>query len=94
MQIYHAIVAALPGDLDARMKIADLCVAARWPELARRVYAAVAYYDLQGGRPLHALQTLGGPDRETGGEALCALLERHHETEAARYVEEWLQASA
>ena len=41
-----------------------------------------------------ALQTLGGPDREPGGEALCVLLERHHETEAARYLEEWLQASA
>src|SRR5437764_5764329 len=32
-----------------------------------------------------ALQTLGAPERETGGEALCVLLERHHETEAARY---------
>jgi len=41
-----------------------------------------------------ALQTLSGPERETGGEALCALLERHHETESARYVEQWLQASA
>ena len=28
------------------------------------------------------------------GEALCVLLERHHETEAAGYLEEWLQASA
>ena len=37
------------------MKVADLCVTARLHDLARRVYAAVAFYDLQGGRPLHAL---------------------------------------
>ena len=41
-----------------------------------------------------ALQTLAGPEREPGGEALCALLERHREIEAARYLEEWLQGSA
>ena len=40
-----------------------------------------------------ALQTLAGPDREPGGEALCALLERHHEAEAARYLERWLLRS-
>ena len=37
-----------------------------------------------------ALQTLAGPDREPGGEALCALLERHHEPEAVHYLEQWL----
>jgi CRP-like cAMP-binding protein len=52
---YDAIVRAVPADLDARMKVADLCVTARLHDLARRVYAAVAFYDLQGGRPLHAL---------------------------------------
>ena len=52
---YEAIVSAVPSDLDARMKVADLCVTARLHDLARRVYAAVAFYDLQGGRPLHAL---------------------------------------
>jgi len=52
---YEAIVRAVPSDLDARMKVADLCVTARMHDLARRVYAAVAFYDLQGGRPLHAL---------------------------------------
>lgn len=52
---YEAIVRAVPSDLDARMKIADLCVTARQHDLARRVYAAVAFYDVQGGRPLHAL---------------------------------------
>jgi CRP-like cAMP-binding protein len=52
---YRQIVAALPSDLDARMKIADLCVTARLHDLARRIYAAVAFYDLQSGRPLHAL---------------------------------------
>src|SRR5450631_2203086 len=38
-----------------------------------------------------ALQTLAGPDREPGAEALCALLERHHEIEAAQYLEQWLR---
>ena len=54
-RLYEAIVRAVPSDLDARMKVADLCVTARQHDLARRVYAAVAFYDLQGGRPLHAL---------------------------------------
>ena len=40
-----------------------------------------------------ALQTLAGPDREPGAEALCALLERHREPEAARYLEQWLHES-
>ena len=40
-----------------------------------------------------ALQTLAGPDREPGGEALCALLERHHETEAAQLLKRWLLSS-
>jgi CRP-like cAMP-binding protein len=52
---YEAILQAVPTDLDGRMKVADLCVTARQHDLARRVYAAVAFYDLQGGRPLHAL---------------------------------------
>lgn len=54
-RIYETIARAVPSDLDARMKVADLCVTARLHDLARRVYAAVAFYDLQGGRPLHAL---------------------------------------
>ena len=40
-----------------------------------------------------ALQMLAGPEREPGAEALCGLLERHHEAEAARYLEAWLQES-
>src|SRR5687767_9734411 len=66
-RVYQECITALPNDLDARMKVADLCVNARLHDLARRVYAAVAYYDLQGGRPLHAivasqaLHTLGEP---------------------------------
>jgi hypothetical protein len=39
-----------------------------------------------------ALQTLSGSDPLAGGEALCVLLERHGEREAARYLEEWLRA--
>jgi CRP-like cAMP-binding protein len=54
-KLYECIVTSLPDDLDARMKVADVLVTAGLPDLARRVYAAVAFYDLQGGRPLHAL---------------------------------------
>jgi len=67
LRCYEAIVAQLPSDLEARTKIADLCVSAHQHDLARRVYAAVAFYDLQAGRPLHAvvvaqaLRSLGEP---------------------------------
>jgi CRP-like cAMP-binding protein len=54
-RVYETIVGAVPSDLDARMKVADLCATAGLSDLARRVYAAVAFYDIQGGRPLHAL---------------------------------------
>ena len=49
----HAAL-AVPSDLDARMKIADVLAAAGLPELAQRVYAAVAFLDVSAGRPLHA----------------------------------------
>jgi hypothetical protein len=39
-----------------------------------------------------ALQTLCGSDPLAGGEALCVLLEQHGERDAARYLEEWLNA--
>jgi CRP-like cAMP-binding protein len=52
---YEAVVRAVPSDLDARMKIADLLVTAKALDQAKRVYAAVAFYDLQAGRPLHAV---------------------------------------
>jgi CRP-like cAMP-binding protein len=55
LRTYEGIVCAVPADLDARMKVADLCAAAKLPELAQRVYAAVAFYDLQAGRALHAV---------------------------------------
>ena len=38
-----------------------------------------------------ALQTLVDTDPHPGAEALYALLERHHEVEAAHYLEQWLQ---
>lgn len=68
-RLYEAAIRAVPADLDSRMKVADLLSssAAHQPDQARRVYAAVAFYDLQGGRPLHAmiacqaLQSLGAP---------------------------------
>ena len=37
-----------------------------------------------------ALGTLAGVERAAGGEALCTVLERRGETEAAHYLEEWL----
>jgi len=39
-----------------------------------------------------ALQTLAGPEPLAGGQALCVLLERNGERDAARYLEEWLKA--
>jgi len=65
--VFERIIRAQPSDLDARMKVADLCVTAGLHDLAKRVYAAVAFYDLQAGRPLHAvvacqaLHSLGEP---------------------------------
>lgn len=53
--LYRSILGQLPSDLDARMKVADLLVHLQQPELACRVYAAIAWCDLQAGRPLHAL---------------------------------------
>jgi CRP-like cAMP-binding protein len=53
--VFERIIRAQPSDLDARMKVADLCVTSGLPDLAKRVYAAVAFYDLQAGRPLHAV---------------------------------------
>jgi hypothetical protein len=38
-----------------------------------------------------ALHTLADPDPAPGGEALCALLERHRQPEAAHYLDEWLR---
>ena len=37
-----------------------------------------------------ALGTLAGVERAAGGEALCTVLERRGETEAAHYLEQWL----
>jgi hypothetical protein len=37
-----------------------------------------------------ALGTLAGVERAAGGEALCTILERCGETEAAHYLEQWL----
>jgi hypothetical protein len=39
-----------------------------------------------------ALATLVGPDPAPGAEALCRLLDRHGEHEAAEYVAEWLRS--
>ncbi len=52
---YRAILRQIPSDLDARMKVADVLVQAGLPAEACRVYAAVAWCDVQAGRPLHAL---------------------------------------
>ena len=41
---------------------------------------------------LASLSALASGHRAAGGEALCVLLERHGEREAARYLEEWLAA--
>lgn len=76
--VYRSIIRELPADLDARMKVADVLVHAGHRDLACRVYAAVAWCDLQAGRPLHALvcgqalADLGHPVASIH-ESLCAL---------------------
>jgi hypothetical protein len=40
---------------------------------------------------LAALHTLTDPDPAPGADALCGLLERHHELEAAQHLEQWLE---
>jgi CRP-like cAMP-binding protein len=79
LSIYVHLVRALPVDLDARMKIADLLIGAGMPDLARRVYAALVFYDLQLGRPLHALVCAQG--LASLGEPLAAI----HASVASRY---------
>jgi hypothetical protein len=37
-----------------------------------------------------ALGTLAGVERAAGGEALCTVLERRGEAEAAHHLEQWL----
>ena len=53
--VYERVLGEVPTDLETRMRVADVLVQIGQRDLAERVYAAVAYYDLQGGRPLHAL---------------------------------------
>jgi CRP-like cAMP-binding protein len=55
LQVYGQILTQQPTDLDSRTRVADVLVQLGQRDLAKRVYAAVAYYDLQGGRPLHAV---------------------------------------
>jgi CRP-like cAMP-binding protein len=55
LRLYGHIVEAVPADLDARMKLADLFVHLGHPAEAKRVYAALAFHDLSAGRPLHAV---------------------------------------
>ncbi len=53
--LYERIIAQHPNDLDARMRVGDVLAQIGQRDLAKRVYAAVVFYDLQGGRPLHAV---------------------------------------
>ena len=53
--VYRGILLQAPTDLDSRMRVADVLAQIGQHHLACRVYAAVAWCDLQAGRPLHAL---------------------------------------
>lgn len=53
--VYRGILLQVPTDLDSRMRVADVLAQIGQHHLACRVYAAVAWCDLQAGRPLHAL---------------------------------------
>ena len=55
LRLYTHLIQRLPHDLDARMRVGDICVQVARPDGAKLVYAAVAFLDMQGGRPLHAL---------------------------------------
>ena len=55
LRLYDHVLRRVPTDQAARMRVADICVQVRRPDLAQPVYAAVAFIDLRGGRPLHAL---------------------------------------
>lgn len=71
--LYHSLIRQLPDDLDLRMKVADALAQCELPHLASRVYAAVAWCDLQAGRPLHALvccQALSDLGQDVGVAAL------------------------
>ena len=55
LDLYDHLLRAVPTDLEPRMKVADLLVGIGMPDLAKRVYAALVFYDLSLGRPLHAI---------------------------------------
>src|SRR5262245_19544631 len=54
LRLYDAIVAAVPLDYDARIRVADCALALGDPRAAG-VYRAVAWYCLKSGHPLAAL---------------------------------------
>jgi CRP-like cAMP-binding protein len=54
LRLYDAIVAALPLDYDARLRVADCALALGDPRAAN-IYRAVAWYCLKSGHPLVAL---------------------------------------
>jgi CRP-like cAMP-binding protein len=55
LRCYDAIVAAVPHDYDARMKLADCLVALGERAAAAEVYRAVAWYCAKAGHPLDAV---------------------------------------
>ena len=54
LRLYDAIVAAAPGDFDARIRVADAALALGDPGAAQ-VYRAAGWYCLRSGHPLSAL---------------------------------------
>src|SRR5829696_6939446 len=54
LRLYDAIVATVPLDYDARIRVADCALAMGDPNAAK-VYRAVAWYCLKSGHPLPAL---------------------------------------
>src|SRR4051812_1468889 len=55
LRLQAHILLRIPDDIDARMRVADICVQLKALDAARQVYLCVAYLDIQAGRPLHAL---------------------------------------
>jgi CRP-like cAMP-binding protein len=67
LRLYDAIVASVPFDFDARMKVGDCLLALGDKDMAAPVFRAVAWYGMKAGHPLLAivasrvLEAMGAP---------------------------------
>ncbi|MBT8496557.1 MAG: hypothetical protein KJO07_26150, partial [Deltaproteobacteria bacterium] len=69
LQLYDAIVRAVPLDFEARMKVGDCLAALGAKDQAVAVYRAVGFYCIKAGHPLSALVAARVVSESLGGEA-------------------------